>query len=348
MLMMSADYYHHRADEEKRRQRKQKGPKLAEASGAPEPDPENFRRWDGSIASKLYIYRDHNGVPHTVVARWNIPGDKIVLPHYWAEGAGLSRRDPGWVQARPPHPILYRLPKVLQGVRDGKTVVIVEGEKDAEGAIERGYEQRGFVITTTLGGAMNNSRWNAWSDTEYSPLSGARVILVPDPGGAGSAWCEGVASCLMKLNGTFIPPTIHVGTIPPLSQGWHNGGEPPKSWGFGDLLPAAARDESDIIKILTDAVPFAQWKRRDPDPDPDPIEWPEPEPIEAPLLPVPVFDASALLPGGLRDFVVDEAWRMCCPVEYFSAAILSIASSLIGAKTRAARTRSTPEARAPR
>jgi hypothetical protein len=37
------------------------------------------------------------------------------------------------------------------------------------------------------------------------------------------------------------------------------------------------------------------------------------------------------LPDGLRDFVVDEAWRMCCPVEYVSAAILSIASSLIGA-----------------
>ena len=67
------------------------------------------------------------------------------------------------------------------------------------------------------------------------------------------------------------------------------------------------------------------------EPGPEPPEWREPEPIEAPLLPVPPFDADALLPDGLRDFVVDTAYRMCAPVEYVAVSSLSITSSLIGA-----------------
>ena len=63
-------------------------------------------------------------------------------------------------------------------------------------------------------------------------------------------------------------------------------------------------------------------------------EWGEPEPIEAPLHPVPAFDEDVLLPDGLRDFVVDAAYRMCCPIEYVAAATLSIVSSVIGATLR--------------
>ena len=121
------------------------------------------------------------------------------------------------------------------------------------GAIDRGYEKRGFVFTTNPGGAFNSAHWNAWSDVDYSPLSGAHVILTPDPDGPGAAWCEGIAACLRKLNGSFIPPTFHVGTIPPLSEYWHNGGEPPKPWGFGDPTPAVARP-GDIDKILNNVV----------------------------------------------------------------------------------------------
>jgi hypothetical protein len=132
---------------------------------------------------------------------------------------------------------------------------------------------------------------------------------------------------MMKLNGAAITPTVFVGAIP---KDWYNGYG--KAWGFGDPLPAAARDDSDVYKILADAVPFAQWKKPEPDPEQQqPFEWREPEPIDVQLLPVPAFDANALLPDGLRDFVVDEAYRMCAPVEYVAAANLSITSSLIGA-----------------
>jgi hypothetical protein len=183
MLAKADDYSYRRgADEAFKKQEKRwgKGPKLDEAPGAPEPDPMDFRNWDGTAASALYIYRDAHGVPHTIVARWNlVDGKKKVIPYYWGEGPG---RAPGWVMGRPPHPILYRLPEVLAGVRDGKTIVFLEGEKDVEGAINRyKLEERGFVVTTTLGGALNNPSWNAWGDIDYSPLSGADVIIIRIP-----------------------------------------------------------------------------------------------------------------------------------------------------------------------
>ena len=294
-MVMQADYYRKRADDEAPKQakqgRKQKGPKLDQAPGAPEPKHEDFRNWDGTFASELYVYHDANGVPHTVVARWNLPGgDKKVLPYYWGEGPG---RAPGWVQGRPPAPILYRLPEVLQGVKDGKEIVFLEGEKDVEGAIKRyKLEEHGYVFTTTLGGAFNNPAWNAWSDSDYSPLSGANATLVPDPDSAGSAWCEGVASRLWKL--TARPPTVRVGTIP---KNWYNGYA--KAWGFGDPLPAAARDDTDVLKILTDTVPFAQWKKPPPDPaanaDPNRFEDFDIDDIEGPCLDTAYF-IDGLLP----------------------------------------------------
>jgi hypothetical protein len=59
--------------------------------------------------------------------------------------------------------------------------------------------------------------------------------------------------------------------------------------------------------------------------------WREPEVIDAPLLPVPKFDEAALLPDGLRDFVSDIAYRMCCPIEYPAVSTIAFAGSVIGA-----------------
>ena len=96
--------------------------------------------------------------------------------------------------------------------------------------------------------------------------------------------------------------------------------------GFKDVsgLHCGAHERFD--EILTAAV-----ERAKPLSEGGGHEWGDPEPIEAPLHPVPVFDEDALLPDGLRDFVVDAAYRMCCPIEYVAAATLSIVSSVIGA-----------------
>ena len=60
--------------------------------------------------------------------------------------------------------------------------------------------------------------------------------------------------------------------------------------------------------------------------------WDDPHPIEAPLYPVPAFDAATLLPEVLRDFVLDAADRMPCAPEYIAASLLISAGSVIGAR----------------
>ena len=60
--------------------------------------------------------------------------------------------------------------------------------------------------------------------------------------------------------------------------------------------------------------------------------WPVPKPIEGSLLPVPAFDADALLPEVLRGWVMDEAERMPCPPDFVAAAVLVVAGAVIGTR----------------
>ena len=59
--------------------------------------------------------------------------------------------------------------------------------------------------------------------------------------------------------------------------------------------------------------------------------WPEPTPLPDALPPVQPFDAD-LLPVALRDWVMDIAHRMQCPVDFPAVASLVALSSLIGAR----------------
>jgi hypothetical protein len=60
--------------------------------------------------------------------------------------------------------------------------------------------------------------------------------------------------------------------------------------------------------------------------------WPEPLAIEAEMLPAPPFDADVLLPGVLKDFVLDEADRMPCSPDFIAATLLVALGSVIGAR----------------
>jgi phage/plasmid primase-like uncharacterized protein len=64
----------------------------------------------------------------------------------------------------------------------------------------------------------------------------------------------------------------------------------------------------------------------------DPATWPTPNPIQANLHPVPAFDAATLLPESLRAWVMDEADRMPCPLDYIATAAIVSAGAVIGAR----------------
>lgn len=60
--------------------------------------------------------------------------------------------------------------------------------------------------------------------------------------------------------------------------------------------------------------------------------WPDPRPIVSDLPPAPVFDANALLPRQLAEFVNDEADRMCAAPDYVAATLVVALGSVIGTK----------------
>ncbi|MEV0723936.1 AAA family ATPase [Micromonospora purpureochromogenes] len=76
---------------------------------------------------------------------------------------------------------LYRLPKVMEAATFGRTVYLVEGEKDVHAV-----ESLGEVATTAPQGADN------FAKVDVSPLKGARVVAVVDRDAAGEKWAEQV------------------------------------------------------------------------------------------------------------------------------------------------------------
>ncbi len=82
--------------------------------------------------------------------------------------------------------VLYRLPRVLDAVREGEAVFIVEGERDVHA-----IEQAGGVATCNPGGA------GQWRD-EYSEMlrGAARVVVVADKDKAGRDHVQGIRASL--------------------------------------------------------------------------------------------------------------------------------------------------------
>lgn len=85
---------------------------------------------------------------------------------------------------------------------------------------------------------------------------------------------------------------------------------------FNDLMCIAGVDE--VKKQLN-------YYHTDPEDD-----WPEPEEIQSDLLPVESLPVE-LIPEPFADFVIDEANRMQCPIDFIAMSILEVVSAIVGA-----------------
>lgn len=139
-------------------------------------------------------YRDRNGQAVGLVLRWDLDGGKLVRP--------VSRRGSKWAigTMEPPRP-LYNLPKIAAADR----VVVVEGEKCCDAA-----ETLGLVPTTSAGGA------SAAHLTDWSPLAGKDVWILPDADDAGRRYAKIVAGILAKLEP---PARVRIVELPGLGEG---------------------------------------------------------------------------------------------------------------------------------
>jgi hypothetical protein len=144
--------------------------------------------------SALWIYHDAQGEPVGLVVRWDLPDKK-------KDYRPVSRHADGWhIVAMPEPRPLYRLPELAEA----KLVIVTEGEKCADLA-----RTLGFTATTSVGGAV------ALKKSDWAPLAGKEVWILPDRDSAGSKYTNTVAGILAKLTPA---PVVRIVELPGLSD----------------------------------------------------------------------------------------------------------------------------------
>jgi putative DNA primase/helicase len=183
------------------------------------------RQLKAEHAGSWTYYRQGDDAEVLTVLRFNLPdGGKTFRP--------IHRTGGGWSLGDPPGLLpLYRLAD-LDGAR---RVYVLEGERCADAAARIGLQS-----TTSAHGAKSASK------TDWTPLAGRDVEILPDADSAGEGYAVDVATILTRLDP---PAKVRVVRLPGLPEG-------------GDIVDfAGARDGRDAetlrreIEALADAAP---------------------------------------------------------------------------------------------
>ena len=122
-----------------------------------------------------YRYEDKDGDHVMDVVRFEPKGFSQRGPNGEKTLGGITR-------------VPFRLPQLLTGIKEGREILILEGEKDCDNA-----EKLGLVATTFAGGA---GKWRE----EYSKwFQDAKVICIPDNDDAGRKGMHLIASEISKV-----------------------------------------------------------------------------------------------------------------------------------------------------
>jgi putative DNA primase/helicase len=201
------------------------------------------KKGDGERASSFeatYDYHDKDGALLFQKVR-NRPG---------ASSRFLCRRLEGgtWVWGlnkkiqRP----LYRLPEILAAIEQGRIVLLVEGEKDADACW-----RIGLPATCNFDGAAEAGKKSKWRSEYSETLRDTDLVILNDNDGAGYAHAE--AACKLSLGVARRVRRLD------LAQHWP---EIPKSGDVSDWLAAGhTREELDaLIEGAPDYAPAEQTK----------------------------------------------------------------------------------------
>ena len=231
----------------------------------------------------MWTYHDATGKPVGLVVRWNLPnGGKDIRP--------VARQADAWQIGAMPEPRpLYRLPEVLKASR----VIVCEGEKAADAA-----RSLGFTATTSAGGAQ------AAGKTDWRPMAGKEVWLLPDNDLAGRKYDDTAANFLLKLSPATVMKIIE---LPGLPEG-------------GDIVDwiDAHGDAAEPETMRAEIEALARYV--------EPIAINSAANNEAQFQPFPV-DA---LPEPIQGFVVAGAKAIGCDQSYLALPLLVELAAAIG------------------
>lgn len=222
------------------------------------------------------------------------PSEKVVKPFTFCKGPDGARewRNKGWTAPRPLHG-LDRL-----AAHADAPVLVVEGEKAADGAAERFPDH---VVITSPGGS------NAAGKADWSPLKGRRLTIWPDADDPGRKYAKAVARLVTEAGAAAV-------AIVELPAGL------PEGWDLADPIPAGFTAD-DMARLLVEAKPSGGWET--------------PIPIKTSLPPVDPF-APEMLPEALRAYVLDVADRQQSVPDFVAVAALCGIAALIGNRIRIA------------
>lgn len=145
---------------------------------------EQICQW--KFVTDVYPYHDENGDPTMVVVRTiGQDGGKKGFSQFRHLGGGRFTKGLGEGEQRV-QLVPYRLPRVLEAVRAGETVYLVEGEKDCAT-----LEAWGLPASTNPGGA------GKWPLAFSAFFQSAHVVVLPDADEPGRAHAEDVARSLL-------------------------------------------------------------------------------------------------------------------------------------------------------
>lgn len=176
----------------------------------------------------VWAYRDANGALLHHVARFDTPAGKQVLPMSWC---ALPEGGAGWRWKAPnaPRP-LYGVDRLAK--RPDAAVLLVEGEKTADGAASRFPDHVGM---TWSGGC------NAVGNADLTPLVGRSVILWPDADDQGRKAVVDLADRLQRAGARDVRIVDVPETFPP-------------KWDLADPLPDGVV-EGELVTMLRSAKP---------------------------------------------------------------------------------------------
>jgi hypothetical protein len=231
-------------------------------------------------------YDDATGQPVGVIVRWDgSDRKKAIRP--------VSRRADRWeIKAMTESRPLYRLPELKVADR----VFVCEGEKAADAAWDLG-----LFATTSAHGA------NSPEKTDWSPLAGLEVVILPDNDAPGRKYAEAVATILLALQ---LPAKVKILDLPDLPE-------------RGDIVDwIAAQPDVDHSELKQQLERLA-----------DEAETFTPAPPAARLERFQPFPTNAL-PEPIRGFVVAGAKAIGCDTSYLALPILTTMAAAIGTTRR--------------